>query len=43
MVLTGYLTAVTERNPVRKTRFPQMLKTGIVGRKLTVEIINCVP
>jgi hypothetical protein len=31
------------RNPVRKTLFPKMLKAGIVGRKLTVEIINCVP
>jgi hypothetical protein len=33
----------TVRNPARKSLFPKMLKASIVGWKLTVKILDCVP
>jgi hypothetical protein len=31
------------RDSIRKTLFAEMLEASIIGRKLTVEILDCVP
>jgi len=43
MVLALLFARLTVCDPIRKTLFPKMLKAGIVGWKLTVEIFDCVP
>jgi hypothetical protein len=43
MVLALRLALLAVRHTVRKTRFSEMLKASIVGRKLAVEVLNCVP
>jgi len=43
MVLTICFARLTERDPVRETLLAEVLKASIIGRKLTVEILDCVP
>jgi hypothetical protein len=43
MVLALLFALSTVGNAVRESLLPEMLKAGVVGRKLTVEIIDCVP
>jgi hypothetical protein len=43
MVLTLLFARLAVRDSIGKTLFAEMLKASIVGRKLTVEILDCVP
>jgi hypothetical protein len=43
VVLSLRFTRLTVRHSVRESLFPQMLKASIIGRELTVEILDCVP
>jgi ABC-type lipoprotein release transport system permease subunit len=43
MMLALLFALGTVRSTIRESLFPQMLKAGIIGRKLTVKVINRVP
>jgi hypothetical protein len=43
MVLSFRFARLAVRHSVRKTLFPQMLETSVIGRKLTMEILDCIP
>jgi hypothetical protein len=43
MVLALRFARLAVRDSIGKTLFPEMLKASIIGRELTVEILDCVP
>jgi hypothetical protein len=43
VVLALLLARLAVRDSIGETLFSEMLKAGIIGRELTVEILDCVP